>query len=225
MSTVTDLSSEDRLNNVKENLAGVREVIVKADTIVDGEYYALVGGSILTFLFGFVWLWDPSFLTFIAFIGFVANLVDYFGPKLLPYILDTNIWTEEKERKYHDACQTLVRFWNKVQNRLSVYMEWKNQKPLLNCVSTVVALMGLAWIGNRINNFLLAYLLTMGTFIFPKLQRQGFFQNEYFKSLIEKAQIEKKTAQLMETMSMKLGSLAKQGETWYKEKYTTIKTE
>ena len=55
MSTVTDLSSEDRLNNVKENLAGVREVIVKADTIVDGEYYALVGGSILTFLFGFVW--------------------------------------------------------------------------------------------------------------------------------------------------------------------------
>ena len=52
MSTVTDLSSEDRLNNVKENLAGVREVIVKADTIVDGEYYALVGGSILTFLFG-----------------------------------------------------------------------------------------------------------------------------------------------------------------------------
>merc|ERR1712110_567375 len=114
---------------------------------------------------------------------------------------------------------------NKVQNRFSVYMDWKNQKPLLNCVSTVIALMGLAWIGNRINNFLLAYLLTMGTFIFPKLQRQGFFQNEYFKSLVEKAQIEKKTAQLMETMTMKLGSLVKQGETWYKEKCTTIKTE
>lgn len=218
MSTINELPSEERLNNVKENLMGVRELIVRADKIIDAEQYALVGGSILTAAFAFVWCWDPSFLTFIAFIGFVATLTDYLGPKALPYILNTTIWTEDNEKKYNAVCEHIVRILNRVESAATLYKEWRIQKPLLNCLATIVALLSLAWIGNRINNFLLAYVLAMALVVLPKLLRQGLLQNgmDMLKPQLEKA-FAIISAQF-ETLYNKVGDTVK-------EKYTMIKTE
>merc|ERR1712020_44760 len=83
MSTISELPSEDRLNNVRSAFSGVREIIAKADSIVDADQYAYVGGGILTLMFGTVWYWDPSFLTFISFLGFVLTIGDYVVPRLL----------------------------------------------------------------------------------------------------------------------------------------------
>lgn len=219
MSTINELPSEERLNSVKENLMGVRELIVRADSIVDTEQYALVGGSFLTLAFGLVWYWDPSFLTFIAFIGFVTTIADYVGPKLLPYILNANDWNEDKEKKYDTVCQNMVRIINNVEKGISCYKEWRIQKPLLTKVITLASLVLLAWIGNRINNFFLAYLITIGMVLLPKITRQGLLQKsmEMLKPQLERG---------MSIVSSQIESLVSKVQDTVKEKYTQgIKTE
>jgi len=221
MSTINELPSEERLNNVKENLVGVRELIVRADKIVDAEQYAMVGGSILTAAFAFVWYWDPSFVTFVAFLGFVATLTDYLGPKALPYLFNTNNWTEDNEKKYNAVCDHIVRIFNRMESGLTWYKEWRSEKPLVNCMATVVTLLTVAWIGNRINNFLLAYVLTMGLVVLPKLLRQGMLQNGMD---MLKPQLEKAGAFVSAQFDNLTKKVFKLGDTM-KEKYTMIKTE
>ena len=218
MSTITELPAEERLNNVKENLLRVRELVVRADSIVDGDQYAIVGGSILTAAFAFVWYWDPSFLTFIAFLGFVATIADYCGPKLLGYMFNTNDWNEDKEKKYHGACENVVRIFNNLENVVVSYKDYRSQKPLLNFGLTVVILVALAWIGNRINNFFLAYLLTITTLLLPKLLRQGVLQNgmSMLKPLLDQAYV---------TISVQMEKLTTKYTKKFKEQYTMLKTE
>ena len=213
MSAINELGSEERLNNVKENLMGVREVIVRAESIVDTEHYAYWGGSILTLAFGLVWYWDPSFLTFIAFIGFMATIVDYVGPKLL-----SNDWNEDKGMKYDTFCQNLVRIVNRVEKVFSTYMEWRIQKPLVTGILTALSLVLLAWIGNRINNFFLAYLITIGMVVLPKTLRQGVLQQgmEMLRPQFERG---------MSIVSAQIESLVSKCQDTVKERYTMIKSE
>jgi len=217
MSTINELPSEDRLSNVKSAFTGAREIIVKAESIVDADQYAWAGGSILTLMFGIVWCWDPSFLTFISFIGCVLTLADYFGPKLLPYVM-SNEWNEEKEKRYDAFCRNVVRILTRGETAYTRYMDWRGTKPLLNFVATVVSLLILAWIGNRINNFFLAYLISIAAVLFPKIHRQGLLQHgaRMLKPHFDKG---------MEIISTQFEVLANKVQHTVKEKYTMIKTE
>jgi len=217
MSTINELPSEDRLSNVKSSFTGAREIIVRAESIVDADQYAWVGGSILTLMFGFVWCWDPSFLTFISFIGCVLTLGDYFGPKLLPYVM-SNEWNEEKEKRYDAFCRNVVRILTRGEAAYTRYMDWRSTKPLLNFVATAACLTALAWIGNRINNFLLAYLISIAVVLFPKIHRQGLLQHG---AGILKPHFDKG----MEIISTQFEVLSNKVQHTVKEKYTMIKTE
>ena len=218
MSTVNELPSEERLNSVKENLKGLRELIVRAESFVDAEQYALVGGSVLTLAFALVWYWDPSFLTFIAFIGFVTVNADYWGPKILPYILETNDWNEAKQKQYDTVCNNIVRIINRAEHAISWYKESRIQKPFVTNLITVISLMVLAWIGNRINNFFLTYFLTIAMVLLPKIQRQGLMQQSIEKI---KPQLEKGLA----VISAHVEVLANKVQDTVKEKFKGIKTE
>ena len=217
MSTINELPSEDRLNSVRTAFAGAREIIARADSIVDADQYAYVGGGILTLLFGTVWCWDPSFLTFVSFIGFILTIGDYFGPKLLPYIL-SNDWNEEKEKRYDAFCRNVVRILGNVERAYTWYMEWRSQKPFANFALTVTSLVVLAWIGNRINNFLLAYLISIAVVLFPKIHRQGLLQQGF-------SMLKPQLDQTVQMISAQFEILANKVQHTVKEKYTMIKTE
>ena len=218
MSTINELpTSEERLNSVRSAFSGVREIIARADSIVDADQYAYVGGGALTLLFATVWCWDPSFLTFISFVGFVLTIADYFGPKLLPYLL-SNDWNEEKEKRYDAFCKNLVRILGNVERAYTWYMGWRSQKRLVNFAVTVTSLVVLAWIGNRINNFFLAYLISIAVVLFPKIHRQGLLQQGF--SML-KPQLEK----CSQVISAQFEILVNKVQHTAKEKYGWIKTE
>ena len=52
----------------------------------------------------------------------------------------------------------------------------RGKKPVVHFVVTCLSLLTLAWLGNKINNFFLAYLLTLGLMMVPGLQRRGLLQ-------------------------------------------------
>ena len=217
MSTISELPSEDRLNNVRSAFSGVREIIAKADSIIDADQYAYVGGGILTLMFGTVWYWDPSFLTFISFLGFVLTIGDYVVPKLLPYIL-SNEWNEEKEKKYDEFCRNFVRILGNAERAYTCYMDWRNKRRALNFGLSCISLLVLAWIGNRINNFLLAYLISVAVVLFPKIHRQGLLQKGFNT-------LKPKLERIGQIISAQFEILANKVQHTVKEKYTMIKTE
>ena len=82
---MNDISSEGQLRSVKNNLEEWREVVIKADALLGWEvdWYPAVTGGVLTAAFLFIWYWDPTLLTFFAFMGLVVTLTDYAGPKIV----------------------------------------------------------------------------------------------------------------------------------------------
>ena len=85
MSTMNDIKSEGRLGSVKNGLEGWREVVIRADSVLawEQDWYPAVTGGALTSAFLFVWYWDPTLLTFFAFMGLLVTLADYAGPRII----------------------------------------------------------------------------------------------------------------------------------------------
>jgi len=51
--------------------------------------------------------------------------------------------------------------------------EARTRKPIIHFVATVFTLFTLAWLGNTINNFFLAYLMNVTILMLPGLHRKG----------------------------------------------------
>ena len=88
MSTMNDVRSDGQLSNIKTSLEDWREVVIKADALLGWEvdWYPAITGGVLTAAFFFIWYWDPTLLTFFAFMGLLVTLTDYLGPRIITQV-------------------------------------------------------------------------------------------------------------------------------------------
>jgi hypothetical protein len=178
---MNDISSEGQLRSVKNNLEEWREVVIKADALLGWEvdWYPAVTGGVLTAAFLFIWYWDPTLLTFFAFMGLVVTLTDYAGPKIVNQICGPESWNGTKEKQFEKVCDEIVSTMDNVHAAVNACRDARSKKPFIHFIVTVMTLISLAWIGNRINNFFLAYLLTLGVAMLPGLHRRGILQKHF----------------------------------------------
>ena len=82
---MNDVRSEGQLSSIKSSLEEWREVVIKADALLgwDVDWYPAVTGGVLSAAFLFIWYWDPTLLTFFAFMGLLVTLTDYVGPRII----------------------------------------------------------------------------------------------------------------------------------------------
>ena len=191
MSTLNEVQDVNRLSKIKTGLEGWREVVIRLDSVLGWEldWYPAVTGGMLTATFLFVWYWDPTLLTFIAFMGLMATLVDFAGPKIINQVFGSN-WNGAKEKKYDQVCEEIVMAIENVETAFRFCREARGKKPVVHFFATCLFLIVLAWLGNRINNFFLAYALTLGLVMLPGLHRRGILQKHC-------SQITLKVAELM----------------------------
>jgi hypothetical protein len=178
---MNDISSEGQLRSVKNNLEEWREVVIKADALLGWEvdWYPAVTGGVLTAAFLFIWYWDPTLLTFFAFMGLVVTLTDYAGPKIVNQVCGPESWNGTKEKQFEKVCDEIVSTMDNVHAAVNACRDARSKKPFIHFIVTVMTLISLAWIGNRINNFFLAYLLTLGVAMLPGLHRRGILQKHF----------------------------------------------
>merc|ERR1712126_40531 len=172
------VTPQDCFDYDRSTFIGVREIIARVDSFIDADQYAYVGVGVVTLLFGIVWYWDPGFLNFISLIGLFITIGDYFGPKLLPYIL-SNDWNEEKEKRYSKFCRNFAWLVCRLKNDYKAYKNWQDKKPFPNFVCSVTSLVLLAWIANQISGFCLTYLITIAIVLIPKFHRLGIIQQRF----------------------------------------------
>jgi len=163
------------VSKVKGCLSQWRELVILADGLLGWEkdfYPALIAAAV-TLKFVFVWWWDPTLLTFISITGIMISLLDYAMPKILGTVFKPESWNGDKEARYERACNSLVHGFKYAEAGLAAYREAKKVKPVVHFAATVSGLFALAWIGNRINNFFLLYLVVLVVLMLPGLHRKG----------------------------------------------------
>ena len=78
---------------------------------------------------------------------------------------------------------------DKLESLLSLLREYRSQKPVFHFVGTLMFFFSLAALGNRINNFFLAFLLTNFALMLPGLHKKGILQNLYAQATLKFAEI------------------------------------
>jgi len=132
--------------------------------------------------------------------GLIVTLTDYLGPKIINQICGPDSWNNAKEKQFDKVCDEIVATMDNICASVNICREARAKKPFIHFIATVGSLMTLAWFGNRINNFLLAYLLTLAVAMTPGLMRRGIIQTQFSQ------------------ISIKIGELLKGKEALKKEK-------
>lgn len=174
-------------SQVKSGLSNWKEAVILVDSVLGWEkdFYPGILVGLLTFKFLFIWYWDPTLLSFLAVTGICLSTLDYFGPKVLAQVFKPENWTHEKETKYESVCENIVSAFRKCTDAIKMCHEAKEKKPVVHFAATVTSLLVLAWIGNKINNFFLLYLLVLSLLMLPGLHRRGLLQ-KYCSTLMLK---------------------------------------
>jgi hypothetical protein len=100
-------------------------------------------------------------------------------------IFKPDSWTGEKEKKFDVACSEIVSLFSSIEQAFTCCREAKQKKPVIHFIGTVIALISMAWIGNRINSFFLLYLLAVAAAMLPGLHRRGLLK-KYFSQVTMK---------------------------------------
>jgi len=189
----------DIIQRTKENWG---EVVIKADDLLGWKegHYPFIIVAVITAAYSFIWYWDPTLLTFLAFLGLIVNLTDYLGPIIIKQVCNSESWGDAKKEQFAKVCDEVVAAMNSLSDLAIKYKESRAKKPNIHLIATVISLLTLAWIGNCINNFLLAYLLTLAVAMTPGLMRRGIIQTQFSQ------------------ISIKIGELLKGKEALKKEK-------
>ena len=95
-------------------------------------------------------------------------------------------WTSVKERKFDEVCENMVIGMDKLDHLWHFCREARTQKPVFHFIGTILFFFSMAALGNRINNFFLAYLLTNAILMLPGLHKKGILQ-QYLAKMTLKA--------------------------------------
>jgi len=136
------------------------------------EVYPVVLSSLVTIFFGLLWYLDPSVLTAVSTIGLILTAADFFLPILSKSVSNPESWTPEKERKFTVFINRIAYYSVQTWNFHVSLGDWKREKPNMYTSCIIVALLFLAWIGNAVNNLLLAYLVVLFLTLFPGLMHR-----------------------------------------------------
>ena len=97
-------------------------------------------------------------------------------PLLCTNLFDPTKWTQKEEKIYEEVCSEVALGWFTINSFWSQWQDLKETKPKMYSIMLLGTLIILAWIGNLINNLLLAYLITLFAILFPGLKHHGIIQ-------------------------------------------------
>lgn len=142
--------------------------------------------SIITIGFSLVWLLDPSLITLASAAGIVCVAVDFLARCSYVEKYRTKVDNRnELEEQYRSICLKMVRMRRvalHIHRQLSLNRQNEPNKHFLYCTLFFVSL---AWIGCRIHNLLLLYVLVCFVALLPGVKRNDV-SSHYYKWIMSK---------------------------------------
>ncbi|XP_046736603.1 ADP-ribosylation factor-like protein 6-interacting protein 1 [Diprion similis] len=172
------VEKDKQMKQLKRCMECWREVILPLNSILLWEqswHPGLILG-LTTSIFLLMWFMEPAILTVISVGLLLMALGDYLGPILISTFCSTNSWTGQKERKLDEICQRLSNAITQLQSiwKTALWARTNHANMYYGVITAV--LLGLALIGNTVNNLFLMYVIVNSLLLLPGLRHNGRMQ-------------------------------------------------
>uniref|UniRef100_UPI0035901A86 ADP-ribosylation factor-like protein 6-interacting protein 1 n=1 Tax=Myxine glutinosa TaxID=7769 RepID=UPI0035901A86 len=160
---------------LEEQLQRWGEVLVVGDQVLKWDkphYPAAIVGAVST-VFLFIYWVDPSFLTGFSCLLLLLCVTDLLVPTLISRIFGTNKWTTEQQQRFHELCRQLVLARQALRGWICRLLELRDGRPKVYLLSALIGLLSTAWIGYKIHNLLLAYLVVSTLLLLPGMKHHN----------------------------------------------------
>lgn len=163
---------------MKRDLEGWREVLLPLNRMInwDKPFYPAIIVGVTTFIFLIIWYFEPSVLTTFSLLGLIISLIDFLVPLLGPRVLGTDKWTGEQERQYEQVCIRILNFRYHMHDLKDTMATLKAEKPKVYFILVMGFLFLFAWVGSKVNNLLLTYIILNIFLLMPGLRRHSVVQ-------------------------------------------------
>lgn len=185
-SSSTNSSSGSTVNvqQLKSQLAtrfqANRLLVLKLHSILTWEQdiYPIFVLAFVSFAFLFIHLLNSSVLTTLSYVGIAVALLDLAMPTIAKNLSGGNQakLSDKDQQRFDKICLDLAKLYALMMSACDSCCSMKSKKPKLYYPAVLGSLLVSAYIGNKLNNLFLTYLVTLLIAFYPGLEKKGIPQ-------------------------------------------------
>lgn len=171
------------VQQVKSQLAnrfqGHKSLVLKLHTVLTWEqdYHAGVVFGTVSAFFLLINLLNSSVLATLSYFGIIGALLDLAAPLIMKNLGASTVKLSEKDNQRFDKIVLdLAKVYATMHSLCATSYNIKINKPKIYYPYLLGSLLFLAFIGNKINNLFLTYLLVLAVAFYPGLEKRGITQ-------------------------------------------------
>jgi len=156
-----------------------RQLVLKLHSILTWEQdiYPVFVVAFVSLSFLIVHLLNSSVLTTLSYVGIAAALLDMAMPTIAKNLSAGQAKASDKDnQRLEKICTDLAKVYAFMRSACDSCSSLKARKPKLYYPALLAALLLSAYVGNKLNNLFLTYLLALLIALYPGLDRRGYTQ-------------------------------------------------
>lgn len=179
-------SSSVNVSQIKTQLANKfqanKPLVLKLHSILTWEQdiYPILVSAFVTVSFLIIHLLNSSILTTFSYLGIAAALIDLAMPTIAKNLCGSSSaaakLSDRDNQRFDKICTDLAKIYAFFRESCNLCCSLKTSKPKLYYPSILGTLLVLAYVGNKINNLFLTYLVVLSFALYPGLERKGYTQ-------------------------------------------------
>lgn len=180
-------SSTVNVNQLKSQLANKfqanRPLVLKLHSILTWEQdiHPILIVAFVSISFLIIHLMNSSVLTTLSYLGIAGALLDLAMPTIAKTMCGSSSGSQTKlnekdNQRFDKICMDLAKVYVFFRNSCGTCCSLKTSKPKLYYPGLLGTLFVFAYIGNKINNLFLTYLVTLLVVLYPGLEKKGIPQ-------------------------------------------------
>lgn len=160
-----------------------KPLVLKLHSVLTWEQdvHPILVVAFVSISFLIIHLMNSSVLTTLSYLGIAGALLDMAMPMIAKNLFGNSASaggkTNEKDNQRFDKiCHDMAKVCAFFRNSCSTCCSLKSSKPKVYYPGLLLSLVVLAYIGNKINNLFLTYLVTLFVALYPGLDKKGIPQ-------------------------------------------------
>lgn len=159
-----------------------KALILKLHSVLTWEQdvHPILVVAFVSISFLIIHLLNSSVLTTLSYLGIAAALMDMAMPMIAKNLFGSSSASskpnEKDNQRFDKICLDLAKIYAFFRNSCNTCCSLKSSKPKVYYPGLLMSLLVLAYIGNKINNLFLTFLVTLFVALYPGLDKKGIPQ-------------------------------------------------
>lgn len=166
-------------SQLSNRLQGHKSLVLKLHSVLswDKDYYAGVVFGAVSVFFLVINHFNSSILTTLSYLGIIVTLLDLGAPLISKNLgCCSGKLSDKDNQRFDKILLDLAKIYATMHSLCASTCRIKTNNPKLYYPSLLSSLLIVAFIGNRINNLFLTYLLVLVLALYPGLEKRGITQ-------------------------------------------------